>query len=88
MTGVTGAALPSLHDVERSIATVREALGRSALPVCVGFGISQPDEVRVVCRFAEGAVVGSALVRQVEAGATAAELGSSVRALKAATQKR
>jgi len=36
------------------------------LPVAVGFGISSPEQVRAVWRFADAAVVGSAIVQQIE----------------------
>jgi len=36
------------------------------LPVAVGFGISSPEQVRSVWRFADAAVVGSAIVSQIE----------------------
>ncbi len=35
------------------------------LPVAVGFGISRPEHVREVARFADAAVVGSALVQVI-----------------------
>ena len=41
------------------------------LPVAVGFGISTAEQVRQVWRFADAAVVGSAIVKQIE------ELGNS-----------
>jgi len=56
------------------------------LPLAVGFGISRPEHVAAVIRAgADGAVVGSRLVREVEAGARPGELEATVRALKAAT---
>ncbi len=44
---------------------VRQLRQSSALPVCVGFGISSPAHVRAVCRIADGAIVGSAIVRRI-----------------------
>jgi len=35
------------------------------LPVCVGFGVSSPSQVSTVCEFADGAIVGSAIVRRI-----------------------
>ena len=58
-TGVTGAE--SSVPIEIS-ALVRRVKDLSAKPVCVGFGISTPDHVKMVCQTADGAVVGSAIV--------------------------
>src|SRR6267378_2346738 len=38
----------------------------SALPVAVGFGISTAEQVREVWRFADAAVIGSAIVSQIQ----------------------
>jgi tryptophan synthase alpha chain len=45
---------------------VKRVRGVSDLPVAVGFGISTPEQVRQVWRFADAAVIGSAIVRHVE----------------------
>jgi tryptophan synthase alpha chain len=37
----------------------------SDLPICAGIGISTPEQAREVCEVADGAVVGSALVRRL-----------------------
>ena len=37
------------------------------VPVCVGFGIATPDHARLVGGFADGVVVGSAIVDRIEA---------------------
>jgi tryptophan synthase alpha chain len=61
--GVTGARTDISHDAERLVARVREV---SNLPVAVGFGISNAEQVREVWRYADAAVVGSAIVAEIE----------------------
>ena len=61
--GVTGARNEMTRDAE---ALVKRARAVSDLPVAVGFGISTPEQVRSVWRFADAAVVGSAIVREIE----------------------
>lgn len=75
--GVTGARDALAAGTEGLVARIREA---SALPVAVGFGISRPDHVREVCRWADAAVVGSALVQTIEDAAGAADLADRVEA--------
>ncbi len=62
--GTTGA-----RDQVGSLAeeTVRRVRAVSDRPVVVGFGIATPEHVRATCRFADGVVVGSALVDIVRA---------------------
>ena len=61
--GVTGARDQMARDAEALVNRVRAV---SDLPVAVGFGISTPEQVRSVWRFADAAVVGSAIVKQIE----------------------
>jgi tryptophan synthase alpha chain len=61
--GVTGAREDLPDDLETRVRSVRAV---TTLPVAVGFGISGPEHVRSVGRYADGVVVGSALVRLVE----------------------
>lgn len=58
-TGVTGARDDLPEEVPQMLKTMRAL---TDLPLCVGFGISRPEHVRAVCRIADGAVVGSAVV--------------------------
>jgi tryptophan synthase alpha chain len=62
-TGVTGAQEQLTQDAQRLVQRVRTV---SDLPVAVGFGISTPEQVREVWHFADAAIVGSAIVSQVE----------------------
>ena len=61
--GVTGTRNEMPRDAEPLVKRVREV---SDLPIAVGFGISTPEQVRQVWRFADAAVIGSAIVRHVE----------------------
>jgi tryptophan synthase alpha chain len=57
--GVTGARDALADGAEEMVARIRKV---SDLPIALGFGISKPDHVREVGRWADAAVVGSALV--------------------------
>jgi tryptophan synthase alpha chain len=62
VAGVTGARTelpPGLIDRVKWLRT------QTDVPILVGFGIASPDQVRAVCEVADGAIVGSALVRLV-----------------------
>jgi tryptophan synthase alpha chain len=61
--GVTGERSHVSADAARLVARVREVSG---LPVAVGFGISNASQVAEVWRYADAAVVGSALVAEIE----------------------
>jgi tryptophan synthase alpha chain len=61
--GVTGARSRMSSDAEQLVARVRKV---SNLPVAVGFGISTAEQVADVWRYADAAVVGSALVAEIE----------------------
>ena len=86
-TGVTGAkdALPD--DLP---ALVRRARNVTQLPIAVGFGISLPGHVSVLGGLADAAVIGSALVSEIERAksvdAAATALGDRIRALKEAAR--
>jgi tryptophan synthase alpha chain len=61
--GVTGARDEMTRDAEALVKRVRSV---SDVPVAVGFGISRAEQVRQVWRFADAAVIGSAIVREIE----------------------
>ena len=61
--GVTGARDEMSAEAEKLVHRVRQF---SDLPVAVGFGISKPEHVADVWRYADAAVVGSAIVSEIE----------------------
>jgi tryptophan synthase alpha chain len=69
--GVTGAQNSLSISILPTLERVR---AQSRLPVAVGFGISQPEHIRAVWQIADGAVVGSAIVAQIEKHAGASDL--------------
>lgn len=67
--GVTGLR----EDIPAELAdTVARLRAVTTLPICVGFGISRPDQARAVGRLADGVAVGSAVVRAAEQSVDAA----------------
>ncbi len=63
-TGVREALTTELADM---LKTLRQ---QTSLPLCVGFGISKPEQVSQLKGLADGIIVGSAIVRQMESLAT------------------
>jgi len=61
--GVTGAREEVSGEAEKLVTRVRAV---SKLPVAVGFGIANAEHVRDVWRYADAAVVGSAIVKRIE----------------------
>lgn len=72
VAGVTGVKSADAADVAPAVERLRKASG---LPVAVGFGIRTPDQAAAVAKVADAAVVGSALVDEIE---TAARLNENV----------
>lgn len=60
MTGVTGAKNTVLESAEKDVRSIKKV---SSLPVCVGFGISTPEQAKAMSRVSDGVIVGSAVVR-------------------------
>jgi tryptophan synthase alpha chain len=74
-TGVTGMRESDSAQVRRIVERVRRY---SNMPVAVGFGISKPEHVRDVWSYADGAVVGSRLVLEIENNLGDRRLGDKV----------
>lgn len=80
ITGITGAAAAQAIDVAPEVARIKAS---TDLPVIVGFGINTPDQARGIAGVADGAVVGSAIVKQIGEGRPVAEVLAFVAALAA-----
>jgi tryptophan synthase alpha chain len=80
--GVTGERAATSTRAEALVARVR---AQTDLPVCVGLGVSNGEQAAEVAGYADGVIVGSALVRALRDGgvagveALAAELAAGVR---------
>jgi tryptophan synthase alpha chain len=73
--GVTGARDALSFGIPELVARIREA---TTLPVVVGFGVSTAAHVTEICRWADAAVVGSALVKVIEAHGASPDLVARV----------
>jgi tryptophan synthase alpha chain len=62
-TGVTGTRGALTRDAEELVRRIRSV---SNLPVAVGFGVSTNEQVKEVWRFADAAVIGSAIVNEID----------------------
>lgn len=76
--GVTGERGTLPEELPTTVALLRDV---TSLPICVGFGISRPEQAAAVGRIADGVVVGSAVVRAADHDVEAAL--SLVRSLRA-----
>jgi tryptophan synthase alpha chain len=62
LTGITGAKLTDLGEVEAKVAQIKQV---SDLPVAVGFGVATPEDAARVSCLADGVIVGSAIVKTI-----------------------
>lgn len=74
--GVTGAQSSVSAEAEKLVQRMRQF---SELPIAVGFGISNAEQVRDVNRYADAVVVGSAIVAEMEKRAGAPDLAEEVK---------
>ena len=62
ITGITGAKLQGLADIEKNVRALQK---KSKKPIAVGFGIATPEDAKCITSFADGVIVGSALVKKI-----------------------
>jgi tryptophan synthase alpha chain len=67
VTGITGERTELPASLLDNVAWLRT---QTDLPICIGFGISQPEHVQRLAPVADGLIVGSAIVRRVAEAAT------------------
>lgn len=89
VTGVTGAKTLAASDAGQAAASIRR---RAKLPVVVGFGIDSPEKAKAIAeQGVDGVVVGTAIVKTIEAGKTneqrCAGVTSLVSGLRGAIQR-
>ena len=65
MTGITGGASGLPEEVPAYLDGIRSY---AKIPVCAGFGVREASQVRMLKQHADGVIVGSALVEQLEQG--------------------
>ena len=87
VTGITGARKELPEELTQGLERVRSV---SPVPVAVGFGISRPEQVHMLKGHTDGIIVGSAIVKIIEANAQAKkgllkEVGAFVKEMKEAT---
>jgi tryptophan synthase alpha chain len=63
LTGVTGARTTIPADLARNIKLIRRFTKK---PVCVGFGVSNSLQVKLIGKFSDGVIVGSAIVKKIK----------------------
>lgn len=67
VTGITGERTQLPATLSENVRWLRT---QTDLPICIGFGISQPEHVKLLAPVADGLIVGSAIVRRVAEAAT------------------
>jgi len=81
LTGVTGARQTLPPELEAFVTRVRQ---KARQPLCVGFGVANPEQARRVARIADGVIVGSRLIQLIEQDATLSSLKSFALSLRQA----
>jgi tryptophan synthase alpha chain len=88
VAGITGERTELPPELVDNVGWLRT---QTELPICIGFGISSPEHVKLLAPVADGLIVGSAIVRRISEAATRPreqvlrEIGDYVAELLAAT---
>jgi tryptophan synthase alpha chain len=84
VTGVTGAREMLPADLETFVGRIRK---ESDKPLCVGFGISTPEQAAEVGRISDGVIVGSRIVQLMETDGSLAGVASFIKKLRHALDR-
>lgn len=76
-TGVTGAQAAPSQSIGDTVAAIKQ---HTDVPVCVGFGITTPEQASMVASVSDGVIVGSAIVNQIADNANDPQLAQKVAA--------
>ena len=79
LTGVTGARQTLPPELDNFVRRVR---AKARQPLCVGFGISSPEQAERVAQVADGVIVGSRLIQLIDEDTTFTSLKSFVQRLR------
>jgi len=83
-TGVTGGGTLDAGEIGRHATRLRAL---TPLPICLGFGISSPEDARALAPLADGVVVGSAFVKRAAERAAHGDAPAAVAALAASFRR-
>jgi tryptophan synthase alpha chain len=81
LTGVTGARDKLPQELESFVARVKE---KTEKPLCVGFGVSTPEQARRIAKVAEGVIVGSRIIQLLDEDKSLKNVCSFIRSLREA----
>ena len=83
LTGVTGARERLPEELETFVAKVR---GKTAKPLCVGFGVSSVEHARRIARIANGVIIGSRILQLLDEDNSLARVRSFIETMREALQ--
>jgi tryptophan synthase alpha chain len=84
VTGITGVRERLPVGLEAFVSKVRKVTTK---PLCVGFGISTPEQAKQVALIADGVIIGSRLIQLMEADSSIAKLEAFIKELRSALDK-
>jgi tryptophan synthase alpha chain len=79
LTGVTGARNRLPEELESFVTRVRK---RTPKPLCVGFGVSTPEQARRIAKVADGVIVGSRIIQSLEEDKSLKNVCSFIKCLR------